>query len=368
MPAVSELSVAGFRSFAKPEPLRLAARNILIGANGSGKSNFVEIFQFAQAIGMGRLEKHVARSGGADPLLHYGATRTKRMSFRISFAEPGGTMELELEPTDDQRLFVTTAVMSDLPGLRSDWDGTRTSDIVAPLAGGMGEDPQREYLNSWRIYDFRAVRLDSALRQNSDLYDCETLHADGSNLASFLYFLGKKHRRSYERIRDSVHLVAPFFEDFDVRPFALDERILRLRWRHSATSRSFDVSEFSDGTLRFIALATLLGQPAELRPSTIILDEPELGLHPFAINVLASLVHSASVRTQMIVSTQSAQLIDSCEPEDVLVADRVDGATQLTRLTSSRLAEWLDQYTLGELWQKNELGGRPAPEPRETPA
>ena len=162
-------------------------------------------------------------------------------------------------------------------------------------------------------------------------------------------------------------MVAPFFEDFDIRPFALDERILRLRWLHTSTDRSFDVSEFSDGTLRFIALATLLRQPAGLRPSTIILDEPELGLHPFAINVLASLIQSTSVQTQMIVSTQSAQLIDSFEPEDVLVADRVDGATQLTRLKSSELAEWLEDYSLGELWQKNQLGGRPAPERRKTP-
>lgn len=368
MPAVSELSVAGFRSFAKLNRLRLGTRNILIGANGSGKSNFVEIFEFAQAIGKRRLERYVGRVGGADPLLHYGAGKTKQMSFRITFGGSGGTVELKLEPTDDQRLFVTSAVLWDAPWLRSDWDGTQSSDIVAPRAGDMGEDPQTEYLNSWQIYDFRRVGQGSALHQNSDLYDGEALYSDGSNLASFLYVLGKKHRKSYDRIRDSVRMVAPFFEDFDVRPFALDERILRLRWRHTATDRSFDVSEFSDGTLRFIALATLLGQPAGLRPSTIILDEPELGLHPFAINVLASLIQSASVGTQIIVSTQSAQLIDSFEPEDVLVADRVDGATQLTRLKSSELAEWLEDYSLGELWQKNELGGRPAPERRKTPA
>jgi len=368
VPAVSELSVAGFRSFAHLDRLRLTARNILIGANGSGKSNFVEIFEFAEAIGKERLEQYVGRVGGADPLLHYGAGTTKRMSFHISFAEPGGTLELELEPTDDQRLFVTTEAMSDLPWFRPDWDGSQTSGIVAPRAGDMGEDPQHQYLNSWRTYDFRAVGQGSALRKNSDLYDCETLHADGSNLASFLYFLREKHRRSYHRIRDSIRMVAPFFEGFDIRPFAMDKRILRLRWRHTATGRPFDVSEFSDGTLRFVALAVLLAQPAELRPSTIILDEPELGLHPFAINVLASLIQSASVETQVIVSTQSAQLIDSFEPEDVLVADRVDGATRLTRLKSSELAEWLEDYALGELWQKNELGGRPAPERRKTPA
>ena len=163
-------------------------------------------------------------------------------------------------------------------------------------------------------------------------------------------------------------LVAPFFEDFDLRPFAMDERILRLRRRHAGADRPFDVSEFSDGTLRFVALAALLGQPAEIRSSIVILDEPELGLHPFAIGVLASLIQSASVRTQGIVSTESAQLIDHFEPEDVLVADRVDGGAGLTRLRSSTLAQWLEDYTLGELWQTNEFGCRPAPEFRAVPA
>ena len=367
MPAISEISVVGFRSFCNLDRLRLTERNILIGANGSGKSKFVEVFQFAQAIGDGRLEEYVERAGGADPLLHYGAGATERMSFRFAFGEPGGTMELGLEPTDDERLFVTTAVLSDMPrfGPRSNQQST---DIATPRGGDLGDGPERAYLNNWRIYDFRAVGRGSALRKNSDLYDCEALHPDGSNLASFLNFLRQEHSEAYGRIRDCVHLVAPFFDDFEIRPFPLDKRILRLRWRHAATSRAFDVSEFSDGTLRFIALATLLAQPAELRPSVVILDEPELGLHPFAIGVLASLIQSASTKTQMIVSTQSAQLIDHFEPEDVLVADRVDGATRLTRLDSSALAEWLEDYSLGELWEKNHFGGRPATERHRSPA
>lgn len=368
MPAISELSVVGFRSFAHLDRLRLTRRNILIGANGSGKSNFVEIFHFLDAVRDAQLEDFVARAGGADPLLHYGASTTETMSVRILFDEPRWGLELVLEPTDDQRLFVKSQVTHRLHGVASMSWGSR-------FEAGIGGDPvdpaqarDKRFLESWRIYDFRGVGPGSALRKNSDLYDCETLHPDGSNLTSFLYFLRQKHSEHYGKIRDCVRLVAPFFEDFDIRPFALDKRILRLRWRHAAASRSFDVSEFSDGTLRFVALATVLVQPTELGPSTIVLDEPELGLHPFAINVLASLIQSASVNTQLIVSTQSSQLIDSFEPEDVLVADRLGGATQLTRLKSSELAEWLEDYTLGELWQKNELGGRPAPERRKTPA
>ena len=124
----------------------------------------------------------------------------------------------------------------------------------------------------------------------------------------------------------------------------------------------FNASSLSDGTLRFIVLATLLLQPASLRPSVILLDEPELGLHPYAITMVASLVKQASVETQIVLSTQSPLLLDHFEPDDVLVADRVAGATELHRLDVGKLERWLKDYSLGQLWRKNELGGRPSPE------
>ncbi len=136
---------------------------------------------------------------------------------------------------------------------------------------------------------------------------------------------------------------------------------IKLEWRHKRSDQYFDASAFSDGTLRFIALATLFLQPEQYRPSVILVDEPELGLHPYALEVLAALVRQASVTTQVIVSTQSSLLLDHFQPEDVLVADRVDGGTQLTRLESPQLAKWLEDYSLGQLWEKNELGGRPVP-------
>ena len=159
-----------------------------------------------------------------------------------------------------------------------------------------------------------------------------------------------------------MSLVSPFFDDFVLKPQALNEDKIRLEWRHRGSDVYFDVSSFSDGTLRFIALATLLIQPAALRPSVILLDEPELGLHPYAITILASLVKQASVETQVILATQSPILLDHFEPEDVLVADRVDGATSFTRLESDKIRDWLSEYSLGQLWEKNEFGGRPASE------
>ena len=147
-----------------------------------------------------------------------------------------------------------------------------------------------------------------------------------------------------------------------MEPLALNEDRILLEWRHRRSDDYFDAASLSDGSLRFIALATLLLQPKELRPSVIIVDEPELGLHPYAMTILASLIKQASVKTQIVIATQSSLLLDHFNPEDVLVVDRVEGTTQFTRLDGERLKNWLKDYSLGELWEKNELGGRPAPE------
>jgi predicted ATPase len=160
----------------------------------------------------------------------------------------------------------------------------------------------------------------------------------------------------------AVQRVAPFFDDFRLEPTRLNEDKIRLEWQHKGTNDYFDASSLSDGSLRFIALATLLLQPEKFLPSLILVDEPELGLHPYAITLLGSLVRQVDRRTQVIISTQSPQLLDQFDPEDVLVAERIEGGTRFTRLDSGRLAKWLEDYSLGQLWEKNELGGRPSGE------
>jgi len=177
-----------------------------------------------------------------------------------------------------------------------------------------------------------------------------------------LYYLQQKHPSQYGLIRSVIQRVAPFFDDFKLEPLLLNPDTIQLEWRHRNSDQYFGASSLSDGTLRFIALATLFLQPLESRPSVILVDEPELGLHPAAIEMLASLIKQASVETQVIVSTQSSLLLDHFEPEDVLVAERRRGATQLERLTSIQLADWLHEYSLGQLWEKNEIGGRPGPD------
>lgn len=200
------------------------------------------------------------------------------------------------------------------------------------------------------------------MKKTADVNDNRFLRPDGANLAAFLYFLRERHESSYHLIRRTVQGVAPFFDDFQLEPQRLNPNKILLEWRHKGSEAYFDASALSDGSLRFIALATLFLQPEEHRPSVILVDEPELGLHPYAIAMLASLMKQAAATTQVIVSTQSPLLLDHFEPEDVLVADRVDGSTHFTRCDSAKLSTWLEEYSLGQLWEKNEIGGRPRPE------
>ncbi|MBI2091809.1 MAG: AAA family ATPase [Deltaproteobacteria bacterium] len=200
------------------------------------------------------------------------------------------------------------------------------------------------------------------MKKTADVNDNRYLRPDGSNLAAFLYYLRRKHETTYSLIRRAVQRVTPFFNDFILNPQKLNPDKIRLEWQHKSSEAYFDASSFSDGTVRFIALATLFLQPDNYLPSVVLVDEPELGLHPYAITMLASLVKQASIKTQVIVSTQSPLLLDHFQPEDVLIADRVDGGTQFTRLDSTKLTGWLENYSLGQLWEKNEFGGRPGAE------
>jgi predicted ATPase len=369
MPELTSISIKGFKSIASIEDLRLRDINLLIGANGSGKSNFIEVFSFLNALREGRLQEYVGKAGGANRVLHFGTKLTRELRIHISFEENENEYEIELQLTSGDGLFPQNEVVSfwdkeqypDRPYTVEIQSDNNEAAISAsepiPVAAYV-----RRRFDRWRIYHFHDTGSDSPMKNTADVNDNRYLRADGSNLPAFLYLLRERHKDSYNLITQTIRQVAPFFEDFQLEPQLLNPEMIRLEWLHVGTDAYFDASSLSDGTLRFIALATLFLQPKELRPSVILVDEPELGMHPYAITLLASLMKQASVETQVIVSTQSSLLLDHFEPEDVLVADRIDGGTQLTRLKSADLESWLEDYSLGQLWEKNQLGGRPKSE------
>ena len=363
MATLDWITVSGFKSIKRMERLHLKPINVLIGSNGSGKSNFIGVFSFLREIRAGRLQEYVIRSGGADRILHFGSRHTSKLDIHASLGDEMNQYVLSLASNAEDSLFP----------LREECRGGGQRHIFStsgPETWISEHDPHfrdrdaaiqdvRMHLDSWRVYHLHDTSSTSPVRKTADVDDNRFLRHDGANLAAFLHVLSHKHEDAYDLIRRTVRLVAPFFDDFQLQPQALNQDKIRLEWRHVGSDAYFDASSLSDGTLRFIVLATLLLQPVSLRPSVILLDEPELGLHPYAITMLASLVKQASVETQVVLATQSTLLLDGFRPEDVLVADRVDGGTQLTRLDGAVLEEWLQDYSLGQLWEKNHFGGRP---------
>lgn len=369
-PELDYITIKGFKSIASVKKLALLPINLIIGPNGSGKSNFIGVFSFLHEIREGRLNDYVRKAGGAEQLLHFGSKVTDEIRFFISFNQGINQYELILEPTSDDSLYpaVETVYYWDKARYRGplsqpirNRENGQEAGISNPkverIAGWV-----RLRLGRWRLYHVHDTSDTSPLRKTAKINDNEFLRPDGSNLPAFLYLLLKKYPIEYSMVRRTIQRVAPFFDDFLLRPDPLNEETIRLAWKHKNSDQYFGAPSLSDGTLRFVALATLFLQPKEFRPSIILVDEPELGLHPHAITLLASVVKQVSQETQVILSTQSSLLLDHFQPEDVLVADRVEGQTQFTRLDSARLSTWLEDYSLGQLWEKNELGGRPGRE------
>jgi predicted ATPase len=212
-------------------------------------------------------------------------------------------------------------------------------------------------MSSFKIFHFHDTSDTAKIKKTSNVHDNHVLREDAGNLASFLYLLQEKHPKSFKKIEMTIHSVAPFFEKFDLKPNNINPESIRLEWKEKDSDMYLNASHLSDGTLRFIALTTLLMQPEP--PSIIIIDEPELGLHPFAINKLAGLIQKVSAHSQVIISTQSVGLVDNFEPEDIIVVDRKEKQSVFERQNSENLQRWLENYTIGDLWLKNVIGGRP---------
>ena len=371
------ITVEGFKSIGSIRRLPLRPINVLIGPNGAGKSNFIGAFSFLNAVREGNLRNYVMRAGGADKILHFGSNTTQHLTIHISFESELNQYLIKLAPDDSDGMYPEKEIAY---FWNKDEHTKPYEEKLLPRKGEAGISRRSEdglllwwntsvwcdtfvdILPSWKIYHFHDTSSKSPIKKTADVDDNHYLRPDGSNLAAFLYYLRNRHEDAYDLIQRTVRLAAPFFDDFVLKPLALNKDKIRLEWRHRGSDAYFNASSLSDGSLRFMALATLLLQPASLRPSVILIDEPELGLHPYAITILASLIKQASVETQIIVATQSSLFLDHFQPEDVLVADRVNGATRITRLDAENLNVWLEDYSLGQLWEKNEFGGRPARE------
>ncbi len=363
--AIERIQVGGFKSI-KQADIQLKPLNLLIGPNGAGKSNFIQLFRLLDSLSKRRFQLYVGTAGGANNLLHYGRKRTPEINIKIISSNKTDDYECRLLATDRDSLYVSgdniTLKNEGGSGGIGVWKmDPQDSNSSKPVDHSIdGIDYDMNFVGAildCRIYHFQDTGGDARVKQSCELHDNRELKTDAANLAAFLYLLKTKHNNEYKRIVETVRLAAPYFDDFLLEPLALNTEMIRLEWREKDNEHVFGPSALSDGTLRFICLATALLQPN--LPSTLLIDEPELGLHPYAITLLAELIREASLKTQVIVSTQSVTLVNQFEPTDIIVVDRENGQSVFKRLDEAQIATWLEDYGLGDLWEKNLLGGRP---------
>lgn len=359
------LTIKGFKSIKSLEDFRLSELNVLIGANGAGKSNLVQYFHMLGQMVEGRLQHWVSQRGSADRIVSFGVKETDKIESFIRFGLNG--YHFQITPTVEGGFsFLSENLYFNGPFYGDKWISLGTGHAEAKLkekyqksSAGSEADYCYSSISSWRVYHFHDTSDTAGVKRLGSLHDNAYLRPDASNLAAFLYRLKEENIDIYEKIVKTVRLAIPFFDDFILKPRALstEEEQIRLLWQQTDSDYAFWPSQLSDGSIRFICLATALLQPDP--PSTIIIDEPELGLHPFALTLLASLLRSASKRTQVIVSTQSVPLVNEFSIENLVVVEREKGCTVFKRHDEEEFESWLEEYSVGELWQKNILGGRP---------
>lgn len=368
---IKRLTIEGFKSIRKLEDFELRPLNVLIGANGAGKSNFLEFFRLMRELIGERLQLKVQKDGGASACLFLGPKVTTKLAAKLLFGSYG--YRFALVPTADGRLIFEEEEVMPQTHVRN--------DIWLPLGKGHDETKITDYmrtsvdaqsfhrgLSSTIVYHFHDTSETAGVLHENQKNDNEYLRPDGRNLAAFLYRIRQVDPAAYTRIRDAVKLAAPFFEDFKLRPMPENPDLIRLEWLQKGSDYPFLARQLSDGTLRFICLAAALVPNNFVFSPTVLFDEPELGLHPYALTLLASLFDQAARQNrQVIVSTQSAQLLNEFSPEDIIVVERSQGESVFRRLDSAQLSGWLEDYTLGDLWQKNVLGGRPRNETMPLP-
>jgi predicted ATPase len=344
--------------------------NVVIGANGAGKSNLLSLIKLLNAMFSNTpgFRNYVAQSGYADSLLHYGVKQTPAAELELTFhtdtgettylarwaAAAAGTLTFTEERVTFRRDGSVQPVVVDLGAGHSE----------SNLVGSADEGNQTSVfalglLRSCRLFHFHDTSESAAFRQPCYVNANRFLYPDAGNLAAMLYLFQQQHPTAYRRITATVRQMIPEFDDFVLEPNKLNEKQIFLNWTHKDRLYEFGPHQLSDGSLRFIALVTLLLQPEGKLPLLIALDEPELGLHPAALEILAGMAGSASSQSQLLFATQSSAFLDHFQPENVVVVDSKEGVSEFRQLNSENLKEWVDDYSLGEIWEKNVIGGGP---------
>jgi len=364
-PLIEHLELSGYKSI-RQAGIDFTKLNLMIGSNGAGKSNLVSYFAFLSAALNARMDGYVGRHGGPNALLHLGVKHTTEIATALTVWTASGRGILHqrsgFKPPDS--LFYSSNHSGSTQGV--DRSGEMVFDDLCSVrklsgSGHPGGPIYYSLKDGLATYHLVDTSFTSSIRTEGYIEDNQRLRPDGGNLAAILYLYKTKHPQTYQRILSTIRKIAPSFDDFVLEPQRLNPKNILLNWKQSGSGYLLGPHQISDGTLRAMALTTLLLQPANDFPNLLLIDEPELGLHPLAIMIIAGLIRAASVKNQIIVTTQSTSFLDQFGVDEIIVVDSVQGVSQFRRLDSGQLKDWLAEYSVGELWQKNVIGGGPIP-------
>ncbi len=365
---LKELILQGYKSFdSRPHKIQFNDVTIMIGANGAGKSNLVSFFKMLNYMMTGALNNFAARND-FDALMHLGSKVTPFIEAKLRFENNKVCDEYSFKLVFVSGRFIVLEegfmyhqidnpkpIIVSLPGL----------DGESGLMKASQKDPTSKVvynlITRCRYFQFHDTSERSNIRNQTTKANNEYLYSDGGNLAAYLYSMKQSHKslEHYNRIIKYIRSVMPQFDDFDLRENELNNDFLSLNWKQSGSEYVFSSNQISDGSLRFMALATLLLQSPERLPSVIVIDEPELGLHPEAISTLAAMVRIAAENSQVILATQSPTLLDEFTANEIVIVEKRGNSSEFVRKSELELAGWMAEYSLSELWEKNVLGGQP---------
>ena len=371
---IESVQIKGFRSLADVNISGLPQAAVFIGANGSGKSNFVRFFEMLSwMLRSRRLEEFISRQGGADDQLFGGNSQTPRINAEVTMRTSRGSngYRFALAHANPDRFLFTQEEIRFSSGVydsEAHWQSLGSGHLEAniveaaqtadyPGVNQMTASVIVNLLRNCAVYQFHDTSEHSRFKNKWDVSESGQLRSHGGNLAAVLYHLEQHDLRRYELICRHIARILPGFERFDIQE---EYGKVFLRWKARWSGKTIGAHLTSDGSLRFFALVTLLNLPTEMLPDVILLDEPELGLHPAAVALVGGMIKSVSTERQIIIATQSPLLVDVFDLDEIIALELVDGQTEFRKLSSEDYRVWIDDcFSPGEMWQKNLLGAQP---------
>lgn len=371
---LSRITLGGFKSIhPEGQTIQFGDITVLLGANGSGKSNLVSFFQMLNHMMTNALRRYIGENGSTEAFLHYGSSKTTRITAEIEFNNPDVTdiYKFSLAHAAGDTLIFTDETFSyqhrerENPYERTLAIGQKEAGLPEEIKNPDAKTARVLFslLKNCQAFQFHDTSKEARIKNKGYINDNRFLYGSGGNLAAYLYAMKNSAdgERYYRRIVRYIQQIMPQFSDFELAPLRLNENQIMLNWREIGSDYLFGPHQLSDGSLRFIAIATLLLQPPATLPSVIIIDEPELGLHPSAISILAGMIKTASQHCQIVLATQSPRLVDEFEPKNIVIVERNadNRCSEFKALDEEKLTDWLEQYSMSELWEKNVIGGQP---------